>query len=82
MYPYIQSRFYRSPEVLLGLPYDQSIDMWSFGCIMYELHTGDPIFNGSSEQDQVGIIMEKDERERERERGRKEKERERERERV
>jgi serine/threonine protein kinase len=53
MYPYIQSRFYRSPEVLLGLPYDQAIDMWSFGCIMYELHTGDPIFNGSSEQDQV-----------------------------
>lgn len=58
MYPYIQSRFYRSPEVLLGLPYDQSIDMWSFGCIMYELHTGDPIFNGSSEQDQMFKITE------------------------
>jgi len=58
MYPYIQSRFYRSPEVLLGLPYDQAIDMWSFGCIMYELHTGDPIFNGSSEQDQMFKISE------------------------
>eukprot|EP00047_Mylnosiga_fluctuans_P002550 m.224960 g.224960 ORF g.224960 m.224960 type:complete len:492 (+) comp11181_c0_seq1:397-1872(+) len=58
MYPYIQSRFYRSPEVLLGLPYDQAIDMWSFGCIMYELHTGDPIFNGSSEQDQMFKITE------------------------
>ena len=27
--------------------------MWSLGCILYELHTGDPIFNGTSEQDQV-----------------------------
>ena len=42
MYPYIQSRFYRSPEVLLGLPYDEKIDMWSLGCILYELHVGDP----------------------------------------
>lgn len=58
MYPYIQSRFYRSPEVLLGLPYDQAIDIWSFGCILYELHTGDPIFNGNSEQDQVFKITE------------------------
>lgn len=58
MYPYIQSRFYRAPEVLLGLPYDQSIDMWSFGCIMYELHTGDPIFNGNSEVDQMMKITE------------------------
>lgn len=58
MYPYIQSRFYRSPEVLLGLPYDEAIDMWSVGCILYELHTGDPIFNGASEQDQLFKITE------------------------
>lgn len=58
MYPYIQSRFYRSPEVLLGLQYDSAIDMWSLGCILYELHTGDPIFNGVSEQDQVMKITE------------------------
>ncbi len=32
--------------------------MWSFGCILYELHTGDPIFNGVSEQDQVFKITE------------------------
>eukprot|EP00050_Salpingoeca_kvevrii_P011021 m.12175 g.12175 ORF g.12175 m.12175 type:complete len:460 (-) comp3211_c0_seq1:1123-2502(-) len=57
-YPYIQSRFYRSPEVLLGLPYNQAIDMWSLGCILYELHTGDPIFNGISERDQVMKITE------------------------
>ena len=40
MYTYIQSRFYRSPEVILGLPYDEAIDMWSFGCILAELYTG------------------------------------------
>jgi len=37
IYTYIQSRFYRSPEVILGLPYDMAIDMWSFGCILAEL---------------------------------------------
>ena len=30
-YLYIQSRYYRSPEVLLNLPYDMKIDMWSLG---------------------------------------------------
>ena len=34
LYTYIQSRFYRSPEVILGLPYTESIDMWSLGCIV------------------------------------------------
>lgn len=58
MYPYIQSRFYRSIEVLLGLPYDHAIDMWSLGCILYELHCGDPLFNGTSELDQVMKITE------------------------
>lgn len=31
VYTYIQSRFYRSPEVILGYPYDKAIDMWSLG---------------------------------------------------
>ena len=33
MYLYIQSRYYRSPEILLNLPYDTKIDMWSLGKI-------------------------------------------------
>eukprot|EP00960_Hanusia_phi_P049052 759328-Hanusia_phi.AAC.2 len=37
---YVQSRSYRAPEVILGLPYDQQIDMWSLGCILAELWTG------------------------------------------
>lgn len=41
---YIQSRSYRAPEVLLGLPYDMKIDIWSLGCIAAELHTGRVLF--------------------------------------
>merc|ERR1712226_637527 len=33
---YVQSRSYRAPEVMLGLPYDQNIDVWSLGCIIAE----------------------------------------------
>ncbi|GIY40179.1 dual specificity tyrosine-phosphorylation-regulated kinase 4, partial [Caerostris extrusa] len=46
VYTYIQSRFYRSPEVILGLPYGPAIDMWSLGCILSELQTGMPLFPG------------------------------------
>lgn len=45
-YSYIQSRFYRSPEVLLGLSYSAAIDMWSFGCVAAELFLGLPLFPG------------------------------------
>lgn len=58
IYQYIQSRFYRSFEVLLGIPYDIAIDMWSLGCILVELHTGEPLFNGCNELDQVNKIVE------------------------
>ncbi len=46
VYTYIQSRFYRAPEVILGLQYGTAIDMWSFGCILAELYTGYPLFPG------------------------------------
>ena len=58
VYTYIQSRFYRCPEVMLGLPYSTAIDMWSLGCILAELYTGYPIFPGDSEADQMLCIME------------------------
>lgn len=57
MYSYIQSRFYRSPEVILGLPYDTAIDMWSLGCILVEMHTGTPLFGGQDEREQIGKIV-------------------------
>jgi len=50
---YVQSRFYRAPEVLLGVPYDCKIDVWSFGCIMFEMHTGRPLFTGKDAEDQL-----------------------------
>nr|XP_003463348.2 dual specificity tyrosine-phosphorylation-regulated kinase 4 [Cavia porcellus] len=58
VYTYIQSRFYRSPEVILGHPYNMAIDMWSLGCIMAELYTGCPLFPGENEVEQLACIME------------------------
>ena len=49
VYTYIQSRFYRSPEVILGMAYGMPIDMWSFACILAELYTGYPLFPGEDE---------------------------------
>lgn len=57
MYSYIQSRFYRSPEVMLNLPYGVPIDMWSLGCILAEMHTGEPLFSGSDQFDQMQKIV-------------------------
>mmetsp|Transcript_46346 Transcript_46346/g.75643 ORF Transcript_46346/g.75643 Transcript_46346/m.75643 type:complete len:424 (-) Transcript_46346:809-2080(-) len=58
VYSYIQSRFYRSPEVLLRLPYNSAVDMWSLGCILVELHTGEPLFSGGDEPDLLGKMVE------------------------
>lgn len=45
---YVQSRSYRAPEVILGLPYDNKIDIWSLGCILAELCTGNVLFQNDS----------------------------------
>ncbi|XP_051780395.1 dual specificity tyrosine-phosphorylation-regulated kinase 4 isoform X2 [Erpetoichthys calabaricus] len=58
VYTYIQSRFYRSPEVILGHPYGMAIDMWSLGCILAELYSGYPLFPGENEGEQLACIME------------------------
>ncbi len=57
-FTYIQSRFYRSPEVLVGVQYDSAIDMWSLGCVAAELFLGLPILPGVHELDQLGRIQE------------------------
>ncbi|XP_054394889.1 homeodomain-interacting protein kinase 4 isoform X1 [Pongo abelii] len=56
--PYIQSRFYRAPEILLGLPFCEKVDVWSLGCVMAELHLGWPLYPGNNEYDQVRYICE------------------------
>ena len=53
IYTYIQSRFYRAPEIVLGIPYTTQIDMWSLGCLVVELVTGTPLFPSESEEDLV-----------------------------
>lgn len=58
VYTYIQSRFYRSPEIIIGMDYTPSIDVWSTGCVLAELFTGTPLFPGENEQDQMACIME------------------------
>ncbi|KAM7278947.1 hypothetical protein ACFE04_006081 [Oxalis oulophora] len=44
----ILSRSYRAPEVILGLPYAKKIDIWSLGCILAELCTGNVLFQNDS----------------------------------
>ncbi|KAK3570257.1 hypothetical protein QTP86_017115 [Hemibagrus guttatus] len=56
--PYIQSRFYRAPEILLGLPFCEKVDMWSLGCVMAELYLGWPLYPGENELEQVRYICE------------------------
>eukprot|EP00760_Papus_ankaliazontas_P024417 PhM_4_TR2294/c0_g1_i1/m.70126/K18669/DYRK2_3_4; dual specificity tyrosine-phosphorylation-regulated kinase 2/3/4 len=58
VYTYIQSRFYRAPEVILGFSYTRAIDMWSFGCLLVELASGYPLYPGESEYDQLMCIIE------------------------
>lgn len=58
VYTYIQSRYYRSPEVLCGYPYNSKIDMWSLGCILAELFLGLPLFPGVNDYNQMARIAE------------------------
>lgn len=45
----------RAPEIILGLPFCEAIDMWSLGCVIAELFLGWPLYPGASEYDQVGM---------------------------
>ena len=44
---------HRAPEIIIGLQFDESIDMWSLACVAAELLLGHPVYPGSSEYDQV-----------------------------
>ena len=55
--PYLVSRFYRAPEVILGIPYDYGIDMWSIGCTLFELYTGKILFTGRNNNSMLKSIM-------------------------
>ncbi len=55
---YVSTRWYRSPELLLGSKkYDKSIDLWALGCIMPELLSGKPVFPGNTNIETLGYIL-------------------------
>ncbi len=56
VYTYIQSRFYRAPEVMLGIDYGHPIDVWSLACVLAELATGKTLFVGDDEARQLSAI--------------------------
>ncbi|GBE82867.1 Serine/threonine-protein kinase prp4 [Sparassis crispa] len=56
--PYLVSRFYRAPEIILGVPYDPALDIWSIGCTLYELYTGKILFPGRSNNQMLLLMME------------------------
>ena len=56
--PYLVSRFYRAPEIILGVPYDYAIDTWSVGCTLFELYTGKILFTGRTNNQMLRSIME------------------------
>ncbi|KAH0285021.1 kinase-like protein, partial [Aureobasidium sp. EXF-3399] len=52
------SRFYRAPEIMLGIKHDYAIDMWSIGCTLFELYTGKICFTGSTNNQMLKAILE------------------------
>jgi serine/threonine-protein kinase PRP4 len=56
--PYLVSRFYRAPEIILGMPYDFAIDTWSIGCTLFELYTGKILFTGRNNNQMLRSMME------------------------
>lgn len=56
IFSYIQSRYYRAPEVLYGIKYGPPIDMWSLGCVVYELIVGQPLFAAQDEEELAEML--------------------------
>lgn len=54
---YVQSRSYRAPEVIIGCKYDYKIDMWSLGCILSELFTGNVLFQNETVQGLLARVI-------------------------
>ncbi|KAJ3148801.1 U4/U6 small nuclear ribonucleoprotein prp4 [Geranomyces michiganensis] len=55
--PYLVSRFYRAPEIILGMPYDFALDVWSVACTLYELYTGKILFPGRTNNQMLKLMM-------------------------
>eukprot|EP01138_Halocafeteria_seosinensis_P011585 gb/GECG01011834.1/.p1 GENE.gb/GECG01011834.1/~~gb/GECG01011834.1/.p1 ORF type:complete len:706 (+),score=131.77 gb/GECG01011834.1/:1-2118(+) len=55
--PLLVSRFYRSPEIILGFQHSTALDMWSLGCVLYEMYTGRVLFPGESNNEMLWLQM-------------------------
>ncbi|XP_048728071.2 serine/threonine-protein kinase PRP4 homolog isoform X2 [Ostrea edulis] len=55
--PYLVSRFYRAPEIIIGMGYDHSVDLWSVGTTIFELYTGKILFPGQSNNEMLKFMM-------------------------
>jgi len=56
--PYLCSRFYRAPEIILGILYDEQSDIWSVGCVLYEIFTSEILYPGKTNNDMLRYHME------------------------
>ncbi|CAL4128846.1 unnamed protein product, partial [Meganyctiphanes norvegica] len=55
---YVATRWYRAPELLVGdTKYGKKVDVWATGCLMAEMLTGEPLFPGDSDIDQLFHII-------------------------
>ena len=52
-YTYLQTRPYRAPEMVFGYPFDFAADMWSLGCVLYEIVTKRILFNFKRTEDNI-----------------------------
>lgn len=55
--PYLVSRFYRAPEIILGIPYKFGVDAWSAACTIFEITTGKILFTGGSNNKMLKCFM-------------------------
>jgi len=56
--PYLVSRYYRSPEIILGLKYGCEADVWALGATLFELFCGRVLFPGETNNDMLRLIHE------------------------
>ncbi len=56
--PYLVSRFYRAPEVILGLPHpDRSLDLWAVAVCLFELYTGNVMYPGRNNNEMLRLML-------------------------
>ncbi len=51
--PILVSRFYRAPEIILGLVHSTALDVWALACVLFEMYTGDILFQGEDNNDML-----------------------------